>query len=152
MQIRRLTHEDFLLCRSQIEALFNSSVRINFPDCDMGDYYGRDKCNKVLSFLKDGTAIVFAACEGSELKGWIWCHEIVRMNQKRLHIAEIAVTDDSQRKGVGSKLLNEAEAYAKRNGYNEIDLFVTVSNINAVKFYENSLFEPERLLMKKTIR
>ena len=70
----------------------------------------------------------------------------------RLHIAEIAVFDDYQKRGVGSQLLDKVEEYAIENGYFEIDLLVTASNISAVRFYEESLYRTERYLMKKDVK
>ncbi len=152
MQITRLNHESFSLWRNQIEKLFNSSVRINFPYAEPDDSYGRDKCKEVAGFLEDGSAIVFAAVEGNELAGWVWCHQIHRLKGKRIHIAEIAVADKWHRQGVGSRLLDKVEQYAMENGYNEIDLLVTASNQSAFKFYQKANYQPERYLMMKTVR
>ena len=94
---------------------------------------------------------MFAAVEQTSLKGWIWCHQIVRLNMKRFHVAEIAVSSDSHNCGIGSELLNTAEIYAKKQGITELDLLVTATNVGAVKFYEKASFVPERLLMKKVL-
>lgn len=152
MQIISIDHDNFSLWRSQIELLFNSSVKINFPDFIIDDHYGKAKCDEVKAYLENGTAVLFAAVEEKRLIGWIWCHQIRRLDRSRLHIAEIAVADDCYRKGIGKKLLFEAEKYAVVNGYQEIDLLVTASNESAVNFYKNACFVPERLLMKKTLK
>ncbi len=151
MQIVRIDHDSFALWAAQIEILFNRAVRLNFPQAAVDGSYGREKCQEVGKYLKDGSAIVFAAVEGSHLAGWIWCHEIHRMGIRRLHIAEIAVSDPWQRQGIGKQLLDSAEKYAAEHGYQEIDLLVTVGNQGAVRFYENASFVPERYLMRKTI-
>lgn len=151
MQIIRITYENFVLWRSQIEKLFNSSVLVNFPEADVDESYGKKKSEKVAEFLRDGTAVVFAAVDGKRLTGWVWCHEIHRVDGKRIHIAEIAVDDNLLRQGIGGQLLGEVERYAEINGYQAIDLFVTAGNTNAVAFYERASFEPERFLMKKVI-
>lgn len=151
MQILRIDHRSFTLWRSQIEELFNSSVRINFPGYAVCNCYGRDKCDEVAACLKDGTAVVLAAIDQERLMGWVWCHQIRRLDRMRLHIAEIAVSDDCRQQGVGSQLLDRVELYAKENRYQEIDLLVTASNTGAIKFYERALFTPERYLMKKSI-
>ena len=151
MQIIRLHQDSFAFWQNQIEKLFNTSVKINFPETEVDSFYGKNKCEDVIKFLKNSSAIVFAAIEDDKLAGWIWCHEILRMNTKRIHIAEIAVADDWQRQGVGCLLLKEVERYAVDNDYKEIDLLVTASNGVAVKFYEKDDFKPERYLMKKVI-
>ncbi len=152
MQIISIDQDNFSLWRSQIELLFNSSVKINFPDSAIDGYYGKIKCDEVKAYLENGTAILFAAVEEEKLIGWVWCHQIQRLDRNRLHIAEIAVADDCYRNGIGKKLLSEAEKYAMVNGYQEIDLLVTASNESAVNFYKNACFAPERLLMKKTLK
>lgn len=152
MQIIRVTHDIFSLWRNQIAELFNSSVRINFPAAEVDETYGTVKCGEVETFLEDGSAIVFAAIEGEKLAGWVWCHQIHRMDGLRIHIAEIAVTEEWYRRGIGSKLLEEVERYAAENEYQAIDLLVTSSNMSAVNFYEKADFKPERYLMKKIIK
>ena len=63
LQVIKLSSNNYALWRDQIEELFNSSVRINFPDAELDDSYGRDKCEEVTRFLEDGSAIAFAAIE-----------------------------------------------------------------------------------------
>lgn len=151
MQVIRITHENFSLWRDQIKELFNSSVRINFPDAEIEETYGTVKCREVDIFLENGSAIVFAAIEGGKLAGWVWCHQIYRLEGLRIHIAEIAVAEEWQRRGIGSILLERVECYAAEKGYQAIDLLVTSSNTSAVNFYEKADFKPERYLMMKTI-
>ena len=152
VQIQKINAHDFAFWCDQVAELFNSSVKINFPEFMVNGNYGNDKCNEVATFLKDGTAIVFVAIEQDKLIGWIWCHKINRLDRMRLHIAEIAVFDDYQKRGVGSQLLDKVEECAIENGYFEIDLLVTASNISAVRFYEESLYRTERYLMKKDVK
>ena len=118
----------------------------------MNSNYGRDKCDEVEGFLRDGTAVVFAAVEQEKLLGWVWCHRIQRLYKERLHIAEIAVANGCRMNGIGGQLLKKVEIYAMDNGYTEIDLLVTASNIGAIEFYKNASYEPERYLMAKTIK
>ena len=152
MEIIRIDVNNFNVWRSQISGLFQESVKINFPDSFIDNCYGNHKCEEVFSYLKNGSAVVFAAVEQNNLKGWIWCHQIVRMNIKRFHIAEIAVNSDCHNLGIGSELLNSAEIYARKQGITEMDLLVTATNVGAVKFYENASFVPERFLMKKVLK
>lgn len=151
MQIDRVDEKEFAKWRIQIERLLNISVSINFPDCSDNEEYGARKCDELERYIKDGSAIVYAATEEDSLMGWIWAHHIERVNGKRLHIAEIAVDKSFQGKGVGKQLLKTIETYARKHHYHEIDLLVTKSNTTAVLFYTDSDFEIERLLLKKLL-
>ena len=151
MQIQRINADNFTMWRTQIAELFNVSVKLNFPHAFVDAGYGEKKCDDVAAYLEDGSAVVFAATQQDKLLGWIWCHKIARMGGSRLHIAEIAVSDDCRKKGVGSRLLAEAEKYAIENEYPEIDLLVTADNAAAVSFYKKESFETERYLMKKQV-
>lgn len=152
MQIQRADEAVFMLWQPRIAELFDASVKINFPGFAVSDSYGSDKCDEVASYIKDGSAIVFLAVEQDKLAGWIWCHQIQRLSERRLHIAEIAVAEDFRRHGIGNALLNTVEEWARKNGYAEIDLLVTAGNSGAIGFYEQASYTPERFLMKKTIK
>lgn len=149
MEIKRLTSEDFGYWRSQISDLLNESVKLNFPNLPVKESYGTDRCGEVYEYLKNGSAVVYIAVDKDRLKGWIWCHKINRMEQTRFHVAEIAVSRDCRKQGVGKSLLMTAENYAVESGCKGMDLLVTASNENAVRFYEGASYETERLLMKK---
>lgn len=151
MQIRRIDKEEFARWQNQIAELFNESVKINFPNGIVDTNYGETKCNEVYEYLKDGSAVVFAAEEDDDMLGWLWCHPIVRMGRTRLHIAEIAVKNKYRGKGIGQTLLKSAETFAEKNDFPEIELLVTVSNTSAFRLYQKENFETERLIMKKTI-
>lgn len=152
MQVIRISDDSFSLWRDQIEELLNQSVRINFPNAKVEESYGKDKCTELAAYLENNSAIVFAAIEGKKLAGFVWCHAVHRLDGTRLHVAEIAVANEWQRTGIGSKLLDNVEQCAAKSGYQAVDLFVTTSNSSAVSFYESASFEVERFLMKKTVQ
>lgn len=143
--------EDIDIWRSKIEDSLNESASINFPDYPVTEKYGKQKCEELKEYLETDKAFVFGAVDNSNLAGWVWCHPIDRLGKKRLHIAEIAVNPTYQKQGVGQMLLNHVQSFANEKGIREIDLLVTKSNDNAVRFYEKSDYEIERYLMKKTI-
>lgn len=152
VDIIRLNYDTFRTWECQIEKLINDSVKINFYDQPVSDGYGAEKCDEIKAYLQKDAAIIYAAVEGGELLGWVWCHPITRLVKRRLHISEIGVAETCQGRGIGQKLLAETEAYARDNGFEEIDLFVTASNERAVDFYKKSSYIPERFLMKKIVR
>lgn len=151
VQVQRLNKDNFIHWRPQIAELIDTSASINFQGYELSNDYGDKRCEELVTYIKDGSAIVFVAYENSTLFGWLWCHGIRRINRNRLHIAEISVVDEHKRKGVGKTLLHTAEKYAKENDYQEVDLLVTAGNCDAVSFYESSSYSVERYLMKKEI-
>lgn len=151
MQIHRIRKEEFLLYRTDIIDLINESATLNFPNANIDENYGEDRCNHLLKFLDDDSAIVFIAIDGDALIGWIWCHGIDRVAGKRLHIAEVAVLKDYRNCGVGKELLKAVEIFAKEKNYKTIDLLVTANNVNAVSFYKKHSFSTERIMMKKDL-
>ena len=151
MQIEKINRREFELWRSQVEELFNESVKLNFPNSSISNDYGKCKCEDVFSYLEDGSAIVFIAHDNDVLLGWAWCHEIKKLEKKRIHVAEIAVSTKYQNNGIGKLLMGNIEEYAYKNGYKEMELFVTANNKSAVSFYNGLLFEVERYQMCKKV-
>lgn len=151
MTIQKVEINLYNKIRNQIEKLLCESVCINFPDFQEVNHYVHSRCNDLARFIEEETATVFIASEQEKLAGWIWLRDIERMGKHRIHIAEIVVSENYKRKGVGSKLLKMAEKYAIDGGFDEMDLLVTASNKSAVAFYERASFVPERYQMCKNI-
>ena len=58
-------------------------------------------------------------------------------NRKFLHIEDICVDENYQKKGIGKKLYNQILELAKEKNIDDIELMVWGFNENAIKFYEN---------------
>ncbi len=152
MQTVRLTYDEFGRWREEIAALLNENAAVSFPDNHIDPRYGHKKCRDIEKFLKDGSAVIFLAMEDGALLGWIWCHEIWRFADRRLHVADLGTARHCRRKGIGSLLLEKAEEYAAANGFAGLDLMVTASNEGAVAFYKKAGYLKERYQMYKNIR
>lgn len=149
MRIQRIEAKDFSIWRDQIAELFNDSVTLNFPDVSVDGSYGEEKCNDVMDYLMDGSAIVFVATDDDKLMGWVWCHRINKLGRTRLHIAEISISKEYRQKGIGKELLDTVEKFARAKAYSEIELLVTVNNTAAVAFYKQASYVEERYQMCK---
>jgi len=79
----------------------------------------------------------------------IYKHEY--FGETRMHINQIIVDKEYKRKGIGKRLLEEAEKKAKELGIKVIDLFVSEKNAEAVNFYEKTGFVTERRYLKKIL-
>lgn len=150
--VNKLNYCDFDCFRDDILELLQEAMNISFPDIEFSSEYYCEKLDSVAEYLKEGTAIIFLALNGDEAIGWIWCHKIIRMNAVRLHIANIAVKPTYRKRGIGKKLLQYGENYAKDHEYSGVDLLVTSSNIDALKFYRTLGYIDERIQLKKEIQ
>jgi|TARA_R110002096_G_scaffold436105_1_gene668081 GNAT superfamily N-acetyltransferase len=63
----------------------------------------------------------------------------------------LAVSKDAQGAGVGRRLMNEAEAWAKKQGHRLLQLEVFNNNHQARSFYEKSGFENDTIIMVKPL-
>ena len=61
----------------------------------------------------------------------------IMKNRKILHIEDICVDENHQKKGIGKKLYNQIVELAKEKNIDNIELMVWGFNENAIKFYEN---------------
>lgn len=149
IQIIELQAIDFDFWSDDILKLLKLSLNMSFSKNREIDSYAIKKCSDLKEYLKNDAAVAFLACDEDKIVGWIWCHEIMRLNERMLHIAFFSVFPEYQGQGVGNKLLRRAEEYAMEVHYTGVDLFVTSTNENALSLYRNNGFEVERYLMKK---
>lgn len=133
----------------EIIELIKETLISNFPNNIVPTNYYEDTFESLLNHVNDGNAFVFAAFENEEILGWMWCHPINRFDSKRMHIANFAVKQEFQKRGIGHMLMEFVEKYTFHNNFDSLDLLVTKENISAVKFYEKHDFEVERYLMRK---
>lgn len=152
MRVTKLAVEEFDRWKDSITTLFKEAVIVNFPDNRPNESYYAENIQRLKNYIAENNAIVFLCIDTDSVLGMAWCHSIQRFNERRLHVASIAVMPHCRNMGVGKKLLEEIEGYAGNNSYVGLDLLVTADNTNAVCFYQNNGFETERLLMKKELK
>ncbi|MBT5187605.1 MAG: GNAT family N-acetyltransferase [Kordiimonadaceae bacterium] len=63
----------------------------------------------------------------------------------------LAVSKEAQGAGVGRRLMNEAEAWAKKQGHRLLQLEVFNNNDQARAFYEKNGFENDTIIMVKPL-
>lgn len=151
MKICKLDIDNFEKWELQIGELVKETFISNFEENSFTNQYRKEAISNLKEHLIKGHAQVFLAIQNEKPVGWIWCHEIYRINQRRLHITSFSVCNTHRRSGIGSVLMRKAEEYAKGSGYLSLDLLVTKSNVQAIEFYKAHEFEIERLLMKKDL-
>ncbi|MDQ7822018.1 MAG: GNAT family N-acetyltransferase [Candidatus Eremiobacteraeota bacterium] len=66
-------------------------------------------------------------------------------------VFDLSVKDQFQKKGVGTRLMDEAERFVRAQGLRYLGMGVTTSNKNAVLFYEHLGYAEERKRMIKKL-
>ena len=130
--------------------LKNYNSLIHFPNKDV-DKFNRKKMTELVNYLKEKKAIVYGAYDKSKLVGFIWGYPRIFFDEKRIFINCLVVNKRYEKQGIGKKLINKIENFAKENKYDSIDLTVAPFNKNAVGFYEHIGFESERIQMYKKL-
>jgi RimJ/RimL family protein N-acetyltransferase len=104
-----------------------------------------EKTEKILKHIEKENKLkrVFIAVENDKIVGFIG---IKRIHFARLrHVAKliIGVLDDYKRQGIGTKLMEFVEKWAKENEIRKLELTVVEDNDPAVEFFEEMDFEKE---------
>lgn len=70
---------------------------------------------------------------------------------ERGHVADLAVAEEARRIGVGSALMEAAEAWARQRGFGVLSLDVWSTNERALAFYERLGYRAESLCLIKAV-
>lgn len=80
----------------------------------------------------------FIALENEEIVGFLICSD---KGEKNIHIHRIAVLPDYQRKKTGAMLIKQLIIDCYKSDIRNITLKVSISNLDAQRFYEKNGFE-----------
>jgi ribosomal protein S18 acetylase RimI-like enzyme len=69
----------------------------------------------------------------------------------RAYVDNLAVTQESEGKGVGRTLLDYVERWTRDHGYREVVLDVFAGNERAIAFYERQGYRPDHIRMVKPL-
>ena len=75
----------------------------------------------------------------------------IMKDQKIIHISDICVKKENQKKGIGKKLYNEILNLAKKSGIDSIELMVWGFNNNAINFYKSIGMKIKSIRFEKKI-
>lgn len=149
MNIHQLNLSELEQNKDTILALMKEATDYSFPNSEIDSSYFEQKYDELRNYIKHDNAIVFSAIEHEQMVGWLWCHSINRFEKQMLHVAFFSVLPNWRGKGIGKALLLAAEDKAKEMGFVGVDLLVTASNDDAVRFYNCRGYTTNRMLMKK---
>jgi predicted N-acetyltransferase YhbS len=105
---------------------------------ELGYEYDEQKVKKRIKYiLKNTKDIIFVAEQGDEVIGYIHGspYELI-FADSLVNILGLVVNGKHRKLGVGGKLIEKLEGFAKENGFSGIRLVSGADRLNAHKFYE----------------
>jgi ribosomal protein S18 acetylase RimI-like enzyme len=114
--------------------------------------FSYDLLRKALLEPTATTAILIAEADGKKL-GFIHLEEEKEFfsGEAQGYIANLAISQEAEGKGVGRALMNAAEAWAKEHGYRYLTLNVFATNRRARTFYEKLGYAEDVLRLTKML-
>jgi len=96
---------------------------------------------EVFNYLETLSGEILVAVEGKKILGGLaLVYELSTPEHKRARLKHIAVAKDAQRKGIGSKLLKEAEKLVEKG---KIEIHASENEKEALEFYKKNGYEVE---------
>jgi ribosomal protein S18 acetylase RimI-like enzyme len=154
MKVRFASEEDFENLFNLYKQLYILEARL---DNNLKDFEEVEENLRkyVQRCLKKENYIVLIAEKDSKILGFIIIaireYTKVCKKQKFGYIDAIFVKEDSRKKGIGRKLLNEAEKFLKEQKIHSLELDIYEGNKEAIKFYQKSGFRIISKRMRKEI-
>lgn len=131
--------------------LFINVYNINFPDRGFNSAFGHERVKDIIGFVNDNTATIYGAYDGDKLAGFIWGYKRQINDELRIHVPVLVVSEQHQRKGIARHLMELMKSYASSCGIDIIEVMVTSSNEDAIKYYDNIGFKEARKLLELRI-
>ena len=132
MNIRKLTENDIPACARILCAVYNNELWMCRWTTEKAEAYLYD-------FFESRKFLGYVAEENGEVIAALFAHEKIWWNNDEVFIEEMFVVPEMQRRGIGSRLLDEVLGYVKRKGLAGVTLS-TNRFAPAPKFYEKNGF------------
>jgi ribosomal protein S18 acetylase RimI-like enzyme len=106
-----------------------------------------------LMVTQESHQVFVAEDEHQSFLGYVWVGEGSNpmTGMKHGYIYDIFVTEEHRRKGVGMKLMEQAEDYCRETGYHEMLLMVAINNQSAEQLYSKQGFKADQMYMLKRL-
>lgn len=103
--------------------------------------------NQLQQLLNDPKFYVIVATKNEKVIGGLTAYELPRYytNKSELYIYDIAVKTEFQNQGIGKKLIGYTKDHATKNGIEGIFVDAHSEDEQAVKFYETTLGQSEKV-------
>lgn len=136
---------------ADIKFLLLENYKINFPHLtDFSNLIDND-IKKIRTYCDEKPTLIKIILLSNKVVAFIWAYEHSVLDELKIHISHIIVRKENQHSGLGSILIKNIEEYSRSIGIFKIDLFTTISNDSALKFYEKNGFIGKRILLEKLL-
>lgn len=143
---------EFLNYRNKIMELQKHSYLTNFEISEKHAIkLAAEKNNSLKNNLESENCKLVGSFSDNRLTGFVWFFDYKYFGETRIHINQIVIDENYQRRGIASELLNEVENYTKHLNIKYIDLNVSENNKVALEMYLKKDFQTERRHLLKEL-
>jgi len=148
--IIEVNYNNFDIYKDDLKRLLLENMIRHLAAGKVDEDYFEAKTIEIKKYLYENKAVIFLYLTDDNVKGCIWAYPKTFLDEQRLFVQLLQVCSDSRNCGIGRKLLEKIENYAKKNNYHAVDMITSVSNEGALRFYQREGYEIERVqLLKK---
>ena len=106
----------------------------------------------ILAHGKTNQVFVARGTDG-QLTGYVWVEEVKSgfTGAMQAYILNLYVAEEFRGRGIGARLMDKAEGWARENQYHQIRLSVAFHNTNAVGLYKKLGYEMDLVRMFKEL-
>lgn len=156
IKIRQATEQDYLTVNSLYyvaDSLYSKNIPETYkkppkPTLPKGNF---------LNMLEDKNSLIIVAEFGREIVGMLYAS--IQKDEgnrwvrplKWANIEEISVFPKFNKKGIGTRLIQEVETWAKKKGTKRVSALVYDFNKTAISFYQKNGYESYSIQMNKKI-
>ena len=151
MIYRKCEASDIEINTQTFSDLFIRVYNMNFPNREFNSDFGYERVKDIIGYVNDNTATIYGAFDGDKLAGFIWGYKRQINDELRIHVPVLVVSEQHQRKGIARQLMELMKSYASDCGIDIIEVMVTSSNEDAIKYYDNVGFKEARKLLELRI-
>ncbi len=150
MIVRKAKEQDIDAIIKLLDELETAHLGLNLSETERKFMQKSQDAHKIIKdglekSLKKDTGCLLVAEENGNAVGYLKAEIDVRsptkLHNKKLYIRHLIVSNDYRNRGVGRKLLEKAEAFAKENKIQFITLKTSPKNKSSTDFYKSLGFE-----------